>query len=372
VSRGNCIIIADFKKPFFDIYKGLSLSAPDINSKCLIEAALFAAGKALSAKDLAGLSGLPEDEVRALAEELINDYAARQSGMEIRSFEDKYVMQVRAFLAKDVVSIAPREIDTPLIRTLAIIAHKQPIKQSDLAEIRGNKSYSHVKELERMGLISTKKFGRTKVLATTKGFAEYFGLGSDSPEFVRKVVSKSSMPLGVTRMYESLAMRLGLDYVVVNPYHPDSLDLERLKYLKILVIAPGYAELVKEHYSGEVIEAGVSTFSRLLESAQMIRQTCAQGNFEDLAAEINSLLQKYRKMAEHARPIKPLSPMIEDLAKDLGMAIHEDGLSAAPDYAHLDAQIQVPTHQPYQMDIIERIGQRCEKILKSAASDPDN
>ncbi len=365
-------MIADFKKPFFELCKRLSLSTPEINPKCLIEAALFAAGKALSLRDLARLSSLTEDEVRALAEELINDYAARQSGIEVRSFEDKYVMQVRALLAREVVSIAPREIDTPLIRTLAIIAYKQPIKQSDLAEIRGNKSYSHVKELERMGLISTKKFGRTKVLATTKGFAEYFGLGSDSPEFVRKAFSKSSMPLGVTRMYESLAKRLGLDYVVVNPYHPDSLDMERLKFIKILVIAPGYAESVKQHYSGEIIEAGVSTFSRLLESAQKICQVCEGGKIEDLAKEIDALLQKYRKMAESARPIKPLTPMIEDLARDLEFAVHEDGITAAPDYSHMDAQIQVPTHQPYQMDIIERIVQRCEKILDGATSYRDS
>lgn len=348
------------------------MSTPEINPKGLIEAALFAAGKALTLKDLARLSGLPEDEVQALAEQLINDYAVRQSGLEIRSFDDKYVMQVRAFLAKEVVSIAPREIDTPLIRTLAIIAHKQPIKQSDLAEVRGNKSYSHVKELERMGLISTKKFGRTKVLATTQGFAEYFGLGSDSPEFVRSVVGKSSQPVGVTRMYESLAKRLGMDYVVVNPYHPDSLDLERLKYLKILVIAPGYAEVAKEHYSGEVIEAGVGTFSRLLESAQKICKVSGQGNFEDLREEIEFLLQKYRKMAQHAPSIKPLTPLIEDLAKDLGIALQEDGLTAAPDYAHLDAAIQVPTHQPNQMDIIERIVQRCEKVLGSVTSTRDS
>ena len=178
----------------------------DIDSKGLIEAALFAAGKALSLKDLSRLSGLSEESVRALAEEMIGNYIQRGSGIEIRVFEDRYVMQVRAALARDVISVAPKEIDAPLIRTLAIIAYKQPLKQSSLAEIRGNKSYSHVKELEQMGLISAKKKGRTKLLTTTKGFAEYFGLGSDSPEFVRGMVLRSSKPLGVTRMYESLAV----------------------------------------------------------------------------------------------------------------------------------------------------------------------
>ena len=29
----------------------------------------------------------------------------------------------------------------------------------------------------------------------------------------------------------------------------------------------------------------------------------------------------------------------------------------------MEAEIQVPVHQPYDMDIVERIVQRCEKIL---------
>lgn len=335
----------------------------DIIPKALIEAALFAAGKALSLKDLSRLSGLSEEGVRALVEELVRDYLERESGIEIRSFEERYVMQVRASLARDVISVAPKEIDAPLIRTLAIIAYKQPLKQSNLAEIRGNKSYSHVKELEQMGLISAKKEGRTKVLTTTKGFAEYFGLGSDSPEFVRGMVLRSSRPLGVTRMYESMAARLGLDYVVVNPYKPEAMDLELLKGLRILVAAPGYAVRIREHYSGELIEAGVRTFSQLKESAEKICQACGQGKIEEFASEIDALLKVYRERASNARTVRPLTPMIEDMTRDLRIPVHEEGATAAPDYANVEASIIVPTHQPYEMDVVERIKQRYESLL---------
>ena len=340
----------------------------EIDSKALIEAALFAAGKALSLKDLSRLSDLSEEGVRALAEELVRDYSLRESGMEIRGFEDRYVMQVRASLARDVISVAPKEINAPLIRTLAIIAYKQPLKQSNLAEIRGNKSYSHVKELEQMGLISAKKKGRTKLLTTTKGFAEYFGLGSDSPEFVRGMVLRSSKPLGVTRMYESLAVRLGLDYVVVNPYRPEAEDLELMKDLRILVLAPGYAVRIREHYSGELIEAGVRTFSQLKESAEKICRVCGRGKIEELAAEIDELLQGYRVRAGNVRAVKPLTPMIEDMARDLRIPVQEDGVTAAPDYANLEPSIIVPTHQPYEMDMVERIKQRYESLLTGLAS----
>jgi segregation and condensation protein B len=339
------------------------LSTNNVDSKALIEAALFAAGKALSLKDLSRLSGVSEEGVRALEEELVRDYSLRGSGIEIRGFEDRYVMQVRASLARDVISVAPREIDAPLIRTLAIIAYKQPLKQSNLAEIRGNKSYSHVKELEQMGLISAKKTGRTKVLTTTKGFAEYFGLGSDSPEFVRGTVMRSSRPLGVTRMYESLAVRLGLDYVVVNPYKPEAEDLKLLKDLRILVAAPGYTVQIREHYSGELIEAGVRTFSQLKESAEKICLASGQGKIEELAAEIDGLLQGYRVRASNVRAVKPLTPMMEDMARDLRIPARDDGATAAPDYANLESSIIVPTHQPYEMDVVERIKQRYESLL---------
>lgn len=340
----------------------------DIDSKGLIEAALFAAGKALSSKDLSRLSGLSEEGVRAQAEELIGEYVRRKSGMEIRCFEDSYVMQVRASLARDVISVAPKEIDAPLIRTLAIIAYKQPLKQSALAEIRGNKSYSHVKELEQMGLINAKKKGRTKILTTTKGFAEYFGLGSDSPEFVRGMVLRSSRPLGVTRMYESLAARLGLNYVLVNPYKPEAKDLELLKDLHILVAAPGYEARIREHYSGELIEAGVRTFSQLKESAEKICRACGKGKLEKFAAEIDRLLKGYRVRAGNVGPVKPLKPMIEEMARDLRISVQEDGTTAAPDYANLESSIIVPTHQPYEMDVVERIKQRYESLLTGLPS----
>lgn len=55
--------------------------------------------------------------------------------------------------------------------------------------------------------------------------------------------------------------------------------------------------------------------------------------------------------------------MIEDIARDLRLDVQEDGLRAAPGYAQMEAEIQVPVHQPYDMDIVERIVERYEKIL---------
>jgi segregation and condensation protein B len=79
------------------------------------------------------------------------------------------------------------------------------------------------------------------------------------------------------------------------------------------------------------------------------------------------MLQKYRRRAEQARSIKPLTPMIEEIARDLKIAVSDDGLTVAPDSAGMEADILLPAHQPYDMDIVERIVQRYEKILEDAA-----
>ena len=165
-------------------------------------------------------------------------------------------------------------------------------------------------------------------------------------------------------MYESLALRLGLDFIVVNPYKHEAEDLTRLKEIDLLVLAPGYAARTKENYSGEMLEAGVRTLSQLKESAEMIVQAAGCGDVEPLAAELDSLLKKFRKRAKTAGAIKPLTPMIEEIARDLRLAVQENGLRAAPDSALMEAEIQVPAHQPYDMDIVERIVQRYEKILE--------
>jgi len=260
--------------------------------------------------------------------------------------------------------LAPKELEAPLIRTLAIIAYKQPIRQCDLVVIRGNKSYDHVKELEKRGMINAAKQGRTKVLTTTRAFADYFGLASCHPEAVRRAILKDKKLVGVTPMYQSLALRLGLDFIVVNPYKPQAGDLERLKEIELLVLAPGYSDRVREHYSGELLEASVRTLSQLKESAERICQAAGSGDVEPLAAEVDFLLQRYRTRAAKAGPIQPLTPMIEEIARDLRIPIQEGGRTAAPESAGMEADIQVPVHQPYDLDILERIRQRCEKILE--------
>jgi len=121
-----------------------------------------------------------------------------------------------------------------------------------------------------------------------------------------------------------------------------------------------------------VIEAGIRTFTQLKESIDLIAEKAGGADpakTASLIEEIDSLLADYRERARGAKPINPLSPMIEEIVLEMGIPTGENGISAAPDYAGIEAEIQVPTHQPYEMDIIERIRERYEAILKGLKDD---
>ncbi len=60
--------------------------------------------------------------------------------------------------------------------TLAIIAYKQPVKQSIVIKIRGNKAYDHIKKFRGLGLVTTKREGHTLILNLSEEFYEYFNV----------------------------------------------------------------------------------------------------------------------------------------------------------------------------------------------------
>jgi len=148
----------------------------------LIEAALYVAGKPLDLKTLGSVIGLrSEEKTRETARKLKDRYIQDGRAIEVLELTDgRFVMQLRPQYTPHVRRLATRQLLTPgPMKTLSFIAYKQPVTQSYLAKVRGNLSYSHVKHLQEMGLISEEKLGRTKILRTTPNFADYFNLSQD-------------------------------------------------------------------------------------------------------------------------------------------------------------------------------------------------
>ena len=150
--------------------------------KARIEAVLFTTAQALSIKEIADI--LNEEDVDKVEEamlELIMDYASREGALEIDD-ENGYILQVKEEHMDIVEKLCPVELKPAVLRTLSVIALKEPIRQTDLKELRASNAYEHVQELLEKGLISrTKdKNGRSYNLKTTPKFAEYFKLKGDT------------------------------------------------------------------------------------------------------------------------------------------------------------------------------------------------
>ncbi len=149
--------------------------------KSRIEAVLFVTGKSVDLKEIAKILEVDEQEVEDAMLSLIMDYSSRDGALEIDD-ENGYILQVKDEYMDIVEKLCPVDISTAVLKTLTVIALKEPIRQSLLKDLRGASAYEHVQELIDKGLISKKKDknGRSYNLKTTAKFAEYFKIKSNS------------------------------------------------------------------------------------------------------------------------------------------------------------------------------------------------
>jgi len=156
--------------------------------KNVIEAALLAAGRALT---IAEIGQLFDDlnrpgtaEIRAALEALAADYTGR--GIEVKETANGFRIQVRRDLANEISRLWPErppKYSRALLETLALIAYRQPITRAEIEAVRGVAVNPNIIKtvLERnwvkvVGLRDVP--GRPELLGTTKDFLDYFGLRS--------------------------------------------------------------------------------------------------------------------------------------------------------------------------------------------------
>ena len=106
------------------------------------------------------------------------DYAHRDTALEIRQEGQRYGLQLRDSLGDLVQSLLPVDLSTAALRTLATIALKKRILQSDLVELRGSGAYDHIKELLAQNFIERKRQseGRSFWLSLSEKFHRTFAV----------------------------------------------------------------------------------------------------------------------------------------------------------------------------------------------------
>ncbi|MEE9594475.1 MAG: SMC-Scp complex subunit ScpB [Candidatus Hydrothermarchaeales archaeon] len=154
----------------------------------LIEAALFISTEPMAIGELSRISGLKETGAKKAVKRLMRSYEEMGSALVIKRIgEDQYFMQAKDSFAAPLTDLVKPAVGQEVLKTLSIIALRQPVTQSEVVKARGHSTYQHVKELLGKEFILAEPKGRTKELCTTKKFADYFGLSHDLVELKKRV-----------------------------------------------------------------------------------------------------------------------------------------------------------------------------------------
>ena len=155
-----------------------------------LEAVLFVSGRFLSLQELISYTDTNPIILRELLEKLCDKYENDEaSALQIVNKNNLYKMDVKIEYNDIINRLATgrSEFTKAEKETLAIIAYKQPIKQSVVIKIRGNKAYDHIKKYVDLSLIKKKKLGHTNELTLSDEFYDYFGMTGSEEGQVKEI-----------------------------------------------------------------------------------------------------------------------------------------------------------------------------------------
>ena len=152
--------------------------------KSITEALIFVADEPINTKTIADVIDVDREAVEKALAELVEEYDARASGLQLREIAGGWQIatrpehheNVRAYLK----SKPSAKLSLASLETLAVIAYKQPVTVPEILEIRGVQSPSAIKTLLDKRLIVAKgrkeTVGRPMMYGTSKEFLIQFGL----------------------------------------------------------------------------------------------------------------------------------------------------------------------------------------------------
>jgi len=162
--------------------------SPEIEAMKKIEAVLFISGRFLTMQELISLSDLNPLIIKESLEKLKERYDKGDFAIEIVERNNLWKMDARQEYSGIINKLATgdSEFTKAEQETLAIIAYKQPIKQSVMIKIRGNKAYDHIKKFSDLNLIRKKRQGHTNILTLSDEFYDYFNVSEKEGENILK------------------------------------------------------------------------------------------------------------------------------------------------------------------------------------------
>ncbi|HEV8178331.1 MAG TPA: SMC-Scp complex subunit ScpB [Gemmatimonadales bacterium] len=151
----------------------------------LLEAALFSAGRPLTAEELASLDpDANAADVRVALEQLREHYDFNQHGVELVELAGGFQILTRpvhaAAIERAQISVRASKLTAATLETLAVIAYRQPVGRVEIEEIRGVSAGGVLRSLQERGLIEvvgrSEALGRPLLYGTTPLFLELLGM----------------------------------------------------------------------------------------------------------------------------------------------------------------------------------------------------
>ena len=181
----------------------------EVPLETLLEAMLFSAGRSLSVAEMSENLGYEEEEILESIGNLQSTIKRRRGGgLQVVEIGGKWAMEVKPGIADHLPKETKSELPPKLLKAAALIAYHQPMPQSRLVELLGQRAYDHIRELAQAGLIGRRRDGNTRRLTTTRRFSEMFGCPHTDRKKVkawfREMVTTSGMLDG---MESKLALR---------------------------------------------------------------------------------------------------------------------------------------------------------------------
>jgi segregation and condensation protein B len=149
---------------------------PTTRLSAKLEAILYVKAQPMSINVLAEIATCNREDIEEALIELMQDYAQRNSALEIVETDAGYSLQLKASYQSLVSNLIPTDLGVGALRTLAAIALKGPIPQTDLVELRGSGAYQHVQELLELGFVQKRRQSnnRSSLVQVTDQFYQYF------------------------------------------------------------------------------------------------------------------------------------------------------------------------------------------------------
>jgi len=156
-----------------------------------IEAILYLKAQSLTIAEIAEFAGCDRDAAEEGLLELMADYAHRDSALEVVETPNGYSLQLRETFHHLLQTLIPADLGVGALRTLAAIALKGQVSQTELVDLRGSGAYQHVQELVALGFVRKRRQsdGRSYWLQVTNKFHQYFQLNQLPPELSQSMKS---------------------------------------------------------------------------------------------------------------------------------------------------------------------------------------